>query len=78
MHRRSFLASIAAVAFDPERLLWRRGRKLISIPAPNIEAPRNWGRYSITVTELLDEYGRTFGFDWAAGKDMSVTFFSVK
>lgn len=38
MNRRGFLtallSSAAAVAIDPERLLWVPGRKLISIPAP--------------------------------------------
>ncbi len=32
--RRSLLAMLALAAADPERLIWRPGRKLISIPAP--------------------------------------------
>lgn len=40
MNRRGFLtallSSAAAVAIDPERLLWVPGRKLISIPTPQI------------------------------------------
>ncbi len=40
MNRRSFLsaafASVAALAFDPEKLLWVPGKKLISIPAPSM------------------------------------------
>lgn len=39
MNRRGFLSlfgiGAAAVALDPERLLWVPGRKLISIPAPD-------------------------------------------
>ncbi len=39
MNRRFFLssaiASVAALAIDPERLLWVPGKKLISIPAPS-------------------------------------------
>jgi hypothetical protein len=37
VNRRGFLAGLfgaAAVAADPERLLWTPGRKLISIPRP--------------------------------------------
>jgi len=38
MNRRGFLSGLAAIAagatLDPERLLWRPGAKLISIPAP--------------------------------------------
>ncbi len=38
MNRRLFLSSLAAFAgaavLDPEKLLWRPGAKLISIPAP--------------------------------------------
>ncbi len=35
MNRRGFLAAlIAGTAFDPERLLWVPGKKLISIPRP--------------------------------------------
>lgn len=33
MNRRAFLASLTAFALDPERLLYRPGAKLISIPA---------------------------------------------
>lgn len=37
MNRRGFIAALAgAFALDPERLLWRRGEKLISIPAPSV------------------------------------------
>jgi hypothetical protein len=32
MTRRGLLAALAACALDPERLLWRPGAKLISIP----------------------------------------------
>ncbi len=35
MNRRGFLgAIIAGLAFDPERLLWVPGKKLISVPKP--------------------------------------------
>ena len=38
MNRRGFLSALlgtgAAMTLDPERLLWRPGAKLISIPAP--------------------------------------------
>jgi hypothetical protein len=34
MNRRAFLAAIAGLTLDPERLLWRPGAKLISIPKP--------------------------------------------
>lgn len=38
MTRRGFLAAFAAAAvLDPEKLLWRPGEKLISIPAPRPE-----------------------------------------
>lgn len=37
MTRRGFIAAFAAaVALDPEKLLWRPGEKLISIPAPRL------------------------------------------
>lgn len=38
MDRRSFLLALIAflgIALDPERLLWRPGAKVISIPKPN-------------------------------------------
>lgn len=39
MNRRLFLGSLlAAFALDPEKLLWRPGAKLISIPKPPIVA----------------------------------------
>ena len=38
MNRRGFISALSAFAatavLDPERLLWRRGEKLISIPKP--------------------------------------------
>lgn len=34
MNRRSFLAALAGATLDPERLLWRPGQRLISIPTP--------------------------------------------
>ena len=34
MTRRALMAAIAGAALDPDRLLWRPGAKLISIPAP--------------------------------------------
>jgi hypothetical protein len=43
MNRRAFFSSLAAIAagavLDPERLLWRPGRKLISIPRQGIIGP---------------------------------------
>lgn len=40
MNRRGFLGALlggtAALALDPEKLLWRPGAKLISIPSPRI------------------------------------------
>ena len=42
MNRRNFLSTLfggaAAMQLDPERLLWRPGAKLISIPKPAIIA----------------------------------------
>jgi hypothetical protein len=38
MNRRSLLGSLAGFALDPERLLWRPGQRLISIPAPFLTA----------------------------------------
>ncbi len=35
MTRRALLSLLAGAALDPERLLWRPGAKLISIPRPN-------------------------------------------
>jgi len=41
MKRRSFLgALVAGFTLDPERLLWQRERKMISIPAPGIKVVR--------------------------------------
>jgi hypothetical protein len=37
--RRAILAALAGAALDPERLLYRPGAKLISIPAPQEFAP---------------------------------------
>lgn len=39
MTRRSFLATLAAafVAPDADELLWRRGARLISVPAPRVK-----------------------------------------
>jgi len=38
MNRRSFLAALsAAFVADPERLLWRPGAKLISVPKPRVK-----------------------------------------
>jgi hypothetical protein len=34
VNRRGFLALLAGAVLDPERLLWRPGARLISIPAP--------------------------------------------
>jgi hypothetical protein len=37
VNRRGFLGAVAgAFVFDPERLLWRRGAKMISIPEPRL------------------------------------------
>ena len=37
MNRRGFLAAlVAGLTLDPERLLWVPGRKLISVPAPEV------------------------------------------
>lgn len=54
MNRRSFLASTAAIiasaAFDPEKLLWVPGRKVISIPKPSPPAAAVYlnGIYQVT------------------------------
>ena len=46
MTRRALLASLAAAfVSDPERLLWKPGAKLISVPAPRV----------LTVAELIDQ-----------------------
>ena len=40
--RRNFIAALlgaGACALDPERLLWRPGAKLISIPTPSVVLP---------------------------------------
>ena len=41
MNRRGFIGALAAAAFalDPDRALWIRGAKLISIPAPRLRVP---------------------------------------
>ncbi len=36
LSRRQLFALLAGAALDPEKLLWRPGRKLISIPAPSV------------------------------------------
>ncbi len=42
MNRRGFLAALAgAMVLDPERLLWKPGTKLISVP--RIPPPELWG-----------------------------------
>jgi|SRR5579863_593451 len=52
--RRSFLAAFAAgLVLDPERLLWKPGKKLISIPKPSLDiSEREW----ITVHEIWVRY----------------------
>lgn len=42
LSRRSFLGLGAAFVLDPERLLWVRGAKHISIPAPVSVIPVRW------------------------------------
>lgn len=48
MNRRGFLSALAgALAIDPERALWAPGKKLISVPAPNVYVPR---MYTMTIS----------------------------
>jgi hypothetical protein len=51
MNRRSFLAALAGLTLDPDRLLWIPGRKTWSIPAP--ERIPEWPE----VLRKLREYG---------------------
>lgn len=54
MNRRAFLEAIAgAIAADPERLLWRPGAKLISIPRPQLYDERAMIRY-VTLATMRD------------------------
>lgn len=41
MNRRNFLAFAALFVADPERLLWRPGARLISIPKPLVITAEN-------------------------------------
>lgn len=59
MNRRGFLASMAAFALDPERLVWTPDRKLISIPAPRVELVR-----SIALFRGVDLGGSTYYSYW--------------
>ena len=57
MNRRSFFETIAAAfAFDPERLLWTPGKKLISIPGESLRL-----RKSLVLLNI-DTYGREVSF----------------
>jgi hypothetical protein len=50
LKRRELLGALGAFALDPERLLWRRGARMISIPKPAPKLPEIWlvfDRYSI-------------------------------
>lgn len=42
MGRRGFLGVFAALALDPERLLWVPGQRLISIPAARVSKSFYW------------------------------------
>src|SRR6266478_5393555 len=65
LNRRGFLGLLAAgLALDPERLLWRPGAKLISIPAPRIRV----GNMLLTLEELRREVLRILQRNLAAGR----------
>jgi hypothetical protein len=50
MNRRSFLGAILASAvLDPERLLWRPGAKLISIPKPQAPVTSGWSASPVLI-----------------------------
>jgi hypothetical protein len=55
MNRRGFLSMLAGATLDPERLLWRPGAKLISIPEPTSAAYPDFFRYTdwVVYTELI-------------------------
>ena len=65
--RRRFLSLIGAfgaeAVLDPERLLWRRGAKLISIPKP-VQAPQ-----FKTFSQLFDELADAAGYTWSVHPD---------
>ena len=64
MNRRGFLGAIAGgLVLDPERLLWRPGRKLISIPKPTLDAGECVGaerRYA----KIREDWRRLPGNRW--------------
>ncbi len=51
LSRRGFLA-LAGLAFDPERLLWVPGKKLISIPKPIDSAPLCYGDFFVVQEQI--------------------------
>lgn len=65
MNRRAFLALAAAASFDPERLLWHPGARLISIPKP---LP------PMTIHDLIATPGRHVVFDDPADIRRFATF----
>lgn len=62
MNRRNFIATLAAgLALDPERLLWRPGAKLISIPKSGVKigmplTVRRPTRFIVTHVTSSSEY----------------------
>ena len=74
--RRRFLSLIGAfgaeAVLDPERLLWRRGAKLISIPKP-VQAPQ-----FKTFSQLFDELAGAAGYTWSVHPDDTISFEKVR
>lgn len=70
MNRRNFLATLAGtLTLDPERLLWRPGVKLISIPKAAIPIERDLVGFSelyIKRIEPLRFHPQAFALIWPA------------
>ncbi len=70
--RRGFLGLIAAfgaeAVLDPERLLWRRGAKLISIPKSS-SVPKFKSLF-----KLFDELADASGYTWSVHPDDTISF----
>ncbi len=65
MQRRGFLTALAgsvgAMTLDPERLLWRSGAKLISIPAPTRLSVRWINGYDATQDKFISRMDVQYG-----------------
>ena len=61
MERRSFIAALMGTAvLDPERLLWKPGQKLISIPRPRVASDIEV--LTFIANDILRQFGDNLSF----------------